>query len=140
MKEQKKGGKKGDDDSKPPHPDDIAIDPSKVNHHYIYFLVKRSSSPERAVYGVDIVMADPEKGPYDKIQQGWEAKAIRIDQYTGVRETKGMIPWLCLKHSDESLKNEEEKKTLVTDFLPLLSKSYLIRPPFGFEKIDVDLR
>ena len=64
LKEQKKSGKKAEaDNSKPPHPDSIAVDPSKVHHHYIYFLVKRSSAPERAIYDIDIVMADPERGP-----------------------------------------------------------------------------
>jgi len=136
----RKGAKKEEKEEKPPNPETIQVDPSNVTHNYIYFLIKRSYSSDRAIYGVNIVLADPEQGPKDLIAEGWECKAIRIDQYTGVRETTGLIPWLCLKHSKESLKDEEEKKSLVIDFLPVLGKSFLVRPKFGFEKINLDLR
>lgn len=33
------------------------------------------------------------------------------------------LAWLCLKHSKEFLKNEEEKKTLIIDVKPLFGKN-----------------
>ncbi len=38
------------------------------------------------------------------------------------------------------LKNEEEKKSLLTDMRPLVGKSKLIRPDCRFNKIECDLR
>lgn len=125
---------------KPPHPDTIEVDPANVVHNYIYFLIKRSHNPENAIYAIDVVMANEEEGPVEMKAQGWRTIKIPIDQYTGVRETTKMVPYLCLKHSRNSLRNEEEKKSLLVDFLPMLGKSYLVRPKFGFEKLPVDLR
>ena len=125
---------------KPPHPSTIEVDPANVNHTYIYLLIKRSYSPENAIYGVDVVMANEEEGPVEMKAQGWRTIKIPINQYTGVRETTKMVPYLCLKHSRSSLRDEEEKKSLIVDFLPVLGKSYLVRPKFGFEKLPVDLR
>ena len=40
----------------------------------------------------------------------------------------------------ESLKFEEEKKSLLIDIKIIVGKSPLIRPDYGYEKINVDLR
>ena len=106
----------------------------------MHFLVKRSYSPENAIYAIEVVMADEDEGPIEMKAQGWRTIKISIDQYTGVRETTKMVPFLCLRHSRNGLRDEEEKKSLVVDFLPILGKSYLVRPKFGFEKLSVDLR
>ena len=115
-------------------------DPLNVTHNYIYFILKRSYLPDKAIYGIDVVMANEDKGPTLKMNEGWRAIAIPINQYTGVRETTKQIPFLLVKHSHESLKDEEEKKTLLMDFMPILCKSYLSRPNFGFDKINIDMR
>lgn len=81
-----------------------------------------------------------ERGPHEKIKEGWRAIAIPVKQYTGVQETMHTIPYLLVKHSGESLKDEEEKKTLLTDVKPLFGRNPLIRPDIGFRKIDCDLR
>lgn len=125
---------------KPPHPSTIEVDPANVTHNYMFFLIKRSHSPENAIYAIDVVMADEDEGPTELKNQGWRTIKIPVDQYTGVRETTKMTPYLCLKHSTNGLRDEEEKKSLVIDFLPILGKSYLARPRFGFDKIAVDLR
>jgi len=143
MKTSKGRSKQGDNEvtrEKPPHPSTIEVDPANVTHNYIYFLIKRSDSPENAIYAIDVVMANEEEGPIEMKAEGWRTIKIPIDQYTGVRETTKMVPYLCLKHSRNALRDEEEKKSLVIDFLPMLGKSYLVRPKFGFDKLAVDLR
>jgi hypothetical protein len=50
------------------------------------------------------------------------------------------VPYICIKHSKDNLKDEEEKKTLLTDIKSVIGKNPLIRPDIGYEKIDVDLR
>ena len=44
------------------------------------------------------------------------------------------------KTSKECLKDDEEKKTLLIDLEPIVGKHPSIRPNFGFEKINLDLR
>ena len=85
-------------------------------------------------------MAD-EEGPTEYVKEkGWRAVAIPIKQYTGVRETTKKIPYMVFKHSEDCLKDEEECKSLLVDIMPIVGKNPMIRPSFGYEKIDVDLR
>lgn len=51
-----------------------------------------------------------------------------------------MAVYICFKSSEESLKDEEEKKSLLLDIKPVFAKSPLARPDFGYEKVDIDLR
>lgn len=135
-----KGGKNDAKAGGDAHDQGDEVDPSMVTHNYIYFIVKRSPNPDKAIYAIDVVMADEDRGPVDMISNGWRAIAIPLNQYTGVRETTRQIPYLCLRHSLESLRDDEEKKSLLIDFLPILSKSYLMRPPYGFERLNLDIR
>ena len=80
------------------------------------------------------------KGPIQKLKNNWRCIEIPVNQYTGVRETNKTIPYLCFKHSEDRLKDEEEKKSLLIDIKPLIGKNPLIRPHFGYEKIGIDLR
>ncbi|EAR94374.2 hypothetical protein TTHERM_00049190 (macronuclear) [Tetrahymena thermophila SB210] len=115
---------------------------AEINHVYVYLVIKRSANPEGAIYDMDIIMYDEqdERGPYQKIKEGWKAIAIPVKQYTGVQETTHNIPYLLIKHSAESLKNEDEKITLISDVRPLFGRNPLIRPDVGFNKIECDLR
>ncbi len=79
---------------------------AKINHTYVYLVYKRSLLPENAIYSIDVVMADENDGPVEKLNDGWRAIAIPIKQYTGVRETNKTIPYLIIKHSENSLMNE----------------------------------
>ncbi len=57
-----------------------------------------------------------------------------------MQETYGTIPYLCFKQTQEGLKNEEEKKSLLIDIKPQFGSHPEIRPDFGYRKIKVDLR
>ena len=63
-----------------------------------------------------------------------------MEQYAGVRETNKKTVYLCFKCTQDSLKDEEEKKTLLLDIRPVFAKSPLARPDLGYQKIDIDLR
>lgn len=52
----------------------------EINHIYVYLVIKRSANPENAIYDMDIIMHDEsdERGPYEKIKEGWKAIAIPV--------------------------------------------------------------
>jgi len=50
------------------------------------------------------------------------------------------VPYLILYHSRDELRNEEERKTLITDVTPLIGKNPMVPARWGYKKIDVDLR
>ena len=57
MKTAKGRVKQGDNEvprEKPPHSSTIDVDPANVKHNYMHFLVKRSYSPENAIYAIDV--------------------------------------------------------------------------------------
>lgn len=109
----------------------------KINHEYVFILIKRSVNPEKAIYDLNVIMEDEEFNPKE---QTLNYVFVPIKQYTGVRETTHKVPYICYRHSKDCLKDEEEKKTLLIDLEPLPGKHPLIRPNFGFEKINLDLR
>lgn len=102
--------------------------------------MKRTPNPKQAIFDIEIVIGDEHRGPISHIEQGWKCVAIPIEQYTGVRATFHTIPYLCFRQSETALKEEGEKKTILSDIRPLLSKSALVRPDYGFTKLDTDLR
>lgn len=112
----------------------------QIDHNYTYLIMKRSSKPDKAVYDVDVVIADEETGPVNYKKNGWKCVNIPINQYTGIRATYHTAPWLCFKQSKSQLRDENEKKSLLIDMQPIISKNPLIRPQFSYEKIPVDLR
>jgi hypothetical protein len=57
-----------------------------------------------------------------------------------VRETTGLVPYLILYHSRNSLEDENEKKTIITDVAPLIGKNPIVPAKWGYKKIDLDLR
>lgn len=85
-------------------------------------------------------LEEEKTGPMEWRNEGWKTVAVPVEQYNGVREQTHRIPWLCVKHSVDGLKNDEEKKTLVTDIQILNGKNPFVRPNYGFDKIEVDLR
>lgn len=85
-------------------------------------------TPDNAIYEIDVVMADENDGPIDKLNEGFRAIAIPIKQYTGVRETNKTIPYLIIKHTDNELADEEQKMSLLIDIKPIFGKHPQIRP------------
>ena len=48
--------------------------------------------------------------------------------------------FICIKQTQDALKDENDKKTLVTDIKPLFGKNPMIRPDLGYQKVELDLR
>ena len=63
-----------------------------------------------------------------------------VSQYPGVKETTHQVPYIVLSHSKESLENEEEKRTLLTDIKPLIGRNPMVPSDWGYKKIPFDLR
>lgn len=112
----------------------------KVKHQFTYLIMKRTPNPKNAIFDIQIVIGDEHRGPLNYMEQGWKCIAIPIEQYTGVRATFHTIPYLCFRQSQTALKDEIEKKTILSDLRPLISKSSLVRPDYKYEKLETDLR
>ena len=113
----------------------------KVEHQFTYMVIKRTSSPKEAIFNLQVVIGNEYTGPEEyNNKNGWKRIDIPIEQYTGIRATYHTVPYICFQQSDNRLTNENEKKTILTDIRPIISRSPFIRPDFGYHKIDVDLR
>lgn len=112
----------------------------KINHEYLYILLKRSIDPEGAIYNLEVALENEEGVEKVDSTQNLHKVCIPIRQYVGVRESTKKVPYLCFKTSKDSLKDDEEKKSLLIDLEPIVGKHPSIRPNFGFEKIGLDLR
>ena len=44
-------------------------------------------------------MADENEGPEEYVNNGWKALGVPIQQYRGVREKSGKIPYICFKQT-----------------------------------------
>ena len=51
-----------------------------------------------------------------------------------------MVPYIILYHSRNSLEDENERKTIITDVGPLIGKNPIVPARWGYKKIDLDLR
>lgn len=112
----------------------------KVKHQFTYLVMKKSPSPKQAIYEIEVVIADEQRGPLDYMERGWKCIAIPIEQYSGVRATYHTVPYLCFRQSSTALMDEKEKKSILSDIKPLISKSSLIRPDYKYNKLETDLR
>jgi len=112
----------------------------KVEHQFTYMVMKKTSSPKEAIYNLEVVIANEHTGPTDYVKKGWKCIDIPIQQYTGIRATYHTVPYICFQQSADKLKNENEKKTVLSDIKPIISRSPFIRPDYGYQKINVDLR
>jgi hypothetical protein len=112
----------------------------KVNHQFTYLVMKKSPSPKQAIFDIQIVIGDEHKEPAQFKDAGWTCVAIPIEQYTGVKATFNTVPYLCFKRSTTALMDENEKKTILSDIRPLISKSSLVRPDYKYHKLETDLR
>ena len=113
---------------------------SQINHTYVFLIYKTSMIPENAVYEIDMILADEEEGPTNKLAEGYRAIAVPVKQYTGVRETTKNIPYLLVRHTRSALQNEHERLTLITGVRPLFGKNPLIRAVSGYEKLALEIR
>jgi hypothetical protein len=99
-------------------------------------IIKRTVSPEKAIFALDVQMSKttPKKDKLDTASESAidEWVEIPVDLYSGVRETYGESPYLHLKHTEDSLKNEEQKASLITDLIVIFGSNPNIRPPLMY--------
>ena len=110
----------------------------KVEHQFTYMVIKRTANPKNAIFNIQVVVADEHLGP--NLPKSWKCIAVPINQYTGIRATYHTVPYLCFQQSEGGLSEESEKKSLVVDLKPIISRSPFIRPEYGYKKIDMELR
>jgi hypothetical protein len=95
--------------------------------------VKHSEEEEEAITHLEVEIATEKEGPLKKQQEGWTCKPIPICQYRGIKATYGTIPWLCFRVDKTS-------SQFLSEISPLISFSKYVRPKFGYQKIETDLR
>ena len=76
-------------------------------------IMKKSLSPDNAVWDLNIVMGDEEVGPsgfmdarriiVPYIQEEMNIKDSSVKQYKGVKESTSLVPYIVLKHSKSGL-------------------------------------
>ena len=68
------------------------------------------------------------------------AVAVPIRQHPGVYEKTKLIPYIVFKRTANSLIDEEDCLSVVTDVKILMGQDRLLYPPLGYTKILIDLR
>jgi hypothetical protein len=117
-------GKKGDpkaavatdDDVKPPDEGEIQATDEEldaIKHVYVHMLLQRTKNPQNAVVGVEVVLADENLGP--DLPDNHFAVAVPIRQHAGSYEKQGVIPYIVFRRTANSLIDEEDSLSIITD-------------------------
>ena len=101
-------------------------------------LLQRTKNPQNAIVGLDIVMSDEIVGP--DLPDSHFAVAVPIRQHTGIYEKTKLIPYIVFRRTANSLIDEEDCLSIITDVQVLMGQDRNLRPPLGYTKIPVDLR
>lgn len=109
-----------------------------INHVYVYMMLQRSKSTQNAIVGLDVVMADETIGP--DIPASHFAVAVPIRQHPGSYQKSKKIPYIVFRRTANSLIDEEDCLSIVTDVQIIMGQDRNLRPPLGYTRIDVDLR
>lgn len=109
-----------------------------INHVYVYMMLQRSKSTQNAIVGLDVVMADETIGP--DIPNSHFAVAVPIRQHPGSYQKSKKIPYIVFRRTANSLIDEEDCLSIVTDVQIIMGQDRNLRPPLGYTRIDVDLR
>lgn len=104
-----------------------------IGYRFLYILVKHSENAGKAITHLEVEIAKEQEGPVKKREEGWTCRPIPICQYRGIKATYGTIPWLCFRADHTSSR-------YLSKISPLISLSKYVRPKFGYEKIETDLR
>lgn len=84
------------------------------------------------------MLADENLGP--ELPDNHFAVAIPIRQHPGSYEKTKLIPYLVFRRTANSLIDEEDCLSIVTDVIVIQGQDPLLRAPLGYNKIEVDLR
>ena len=101
-------------------------------------MLQRTKSTQNAIVGLDVVMADETIGP--DIPNSHFAVAVPIRQHPGSYQKSKLIPYVVFRRTANSLIDEEDCLSIVTDVQIIMGQDRNLRPPLGYTKIDVDLR
>ena len=143
-------GKKGDpraatqqqeEEAKEPTEDEIQATEGEleaIKHVYVHMLLQRTKNPQNAIVGVDVVLADENLGP--ELPDNHFAVAVPIRQHAGSYEKQGVIPYVVFRRTANSLIDEEDSLSIITDVCVIQGQDPHLRAPLGYTKIPVDLR
>lgn len=115
-------GKKGAAGAPPaeeePKPNEDEIQASEaeldaIKHVYVHMLLQRTKNPQNAIVGIDVVLADENLGP--DLPDNHFAVAVPIRQHAGSYEKQGAIPYVVFRRTANSLIDEEDSLSIVTD-------------------------
>lgn len=100
--------------------------------------MQRTKNPQNAIVGIDVVLADENLGP--DLPDNHFAVAVPIRQHPGAYEKQGLIPYIVFRRTANSLIDEEDSLSIVTDICVVQGQDPHLRAPLGYTKIPVDLR
>jgi hypothetical protein len=109
-----------------------------IQHIYVSMLLQRTKNPQNAIVGIDVVLSDEVIGP--DLPDSHFAVAVPIRQHTGVYEKTKLIPYVVFRRTANSLIDEEDCLSIVTDVQVLMGQDRHLRAPLGYTKIPIDLR
>jgi hypothetical protein len=101
-------------------------------------MLQKTKSSQNAIVGVDVVMADETIGP--NIPASHYAVAVPIRQHPGSYQKSKNIPYVVFRRTANSLIDEEDCLSIVTDVQIIMGQDRNLRAPLGYTKINVDLR
>lgn len=81
-------------------------------------LLQRTKNPQNAIVGVSVVLGDETVGP--DLPENHYAVAIPIRQHPGAYEKTRLIPYVVFKRTANSLIDEEDCLSIVTDIKILM--------------------
>ena len=76
-------------------------------------LLQRTKSQQNAIVGIDVVLADETVGP--DIPESHFAVAVPIRQHPGAYQKSKLIPYVVFRRTANSLIDEEDSLSIVTD-------------------------
>ena len=140
-KDPKAAQQQAEDEQKPVDPDEIQAAETEleaIRHVYVHMLLQRTKNPQNAIVGLDVVLADDNLGP--DLPDNHFAVAVPIRQHAGAYEKAGLIPYVVFRRTANSLIDEEDSLSIITDVCVIQGQDPHMRAPLGFTRIDVDLR
>ena len=101
-------------------------------------LLQRTKNPQNAIVGIDVILADENLGP--DLPDNHFAVAVPIRQHAGAYEKQGLIPYVVFRRTANSLIDEEDSLSIITDVCVIQGQDPHLRAPLGYTKIPLDLR
>ena len=91
-----------------------------IQHIYVNMLLQRTKNPQNAIVGLEVVLGDETVGP--DLPDNHFAVAVPIRQHPGAYETTRLIPYIVFKRTANSLIDEEDCLSIITDVKILMGQ------------------